>query len=108
MHNPLALLAIPPISTRRVDRSIKKSTIKRCNPFFVQTSTVKKSLPRSAPRGGSETPSTLSSGFAQGLGRCHAVSEYRQSCCVPAGIRDWQGLPECVDNPSFDFPLPFE
>ena len=37
-----------------------------------------------------------------------SVSEYRQSCCVPAGIRDWQGLPECVDNPSFDFPLPLE
>ena len=35
IHNPLALRAIPPISTRRVESSLKKRTIKRFKPVGV-------------------------------------------------------------------------
>ena len=44
IHKPVAELAMPPISTRRVDKSMKNSTTKRVRPEDVQTSTVKKSL----------------------------------------------------------------
>ena len=36
---------MPPICTLRVDKSIKKRTMKRVNPEQVHTSTVKKSMP---------------------------------------------------------------
>ena len=37
IHRPFAIVAIPATSTRRVERSIKKSTINRCNPVRVHT-----------------------------------------------------------------------
>ena len=44
IHNPLAELAMPPISTRRVDRSMKNKTVNRFRPVHVHTSNVKKSV----------------------------------------------------------------
>src|SRR6516225_3901863 len=43
IHSLFGFSAIPPISTLRVDNSMKNSTIKRCRPRRVQTSMVKKS-----------------------------------------------------------------
>ena len=44
IQSPLAELAIPPISTRRVDRSMENRTVNRFKPVHVDTSTVKKSV----------------------------------------------------------------
>src|SRR2546425_11935881 len=43
-HSPFALLAIPPISTPRVDSSMKKRMTNRWSPLGLHTSIVKKSL----------------------------------------------------------------
>src|SRR5262249_16351911 len=44
IHSPSAELDMPPISTRRVDRSIKNRTVNRFRPVHVHTSMVKKSV----------------------------------------------------------------
>ena len=70
IHSPSALIAIA-TSTRRVDRSMKKKTIKRLNPFGVHTSTVTR---RSGQNVCLETLSTSFFGSARGTVRYHAVS----------------------------------
>src|SRR5215831_13506726 len=44
IQSSFAELATPPISTSRVDRSMKDRTVNRCRPVHVHTSTVKKSV----------------------------------------------------------------
>ena len=44
IHNPSGVAATPATSTRLVESSKKNKTTKRCKPFAVQTSIVKKSV----------------------------------------------------------------
>src|SRR5215475_12023961 len=87
---------------------MKKRTIKRCRPFAVHTSIVKKSEATICCQWRLGNSFHVVFRLRSGAGSIPCSFKILATVLYASIGRDWPALPESADTPSCDFPPPFE